>query len=187
MVTPSTVSGVMTRPVMTTRPDARLDEVARTLRQFHVSGLPVVDEVQRVVGVISEKDIARDLQLAAGVASPRGILDLLLESAPPGGEGILEVCRNRLHNARVRDAMTHPAITLREDAPISDVARLMRERSINRVPVVDSGGSLVGIVTREDLLAALGVRPHHEPRTRRPPPLVSRDERRSESDPFSDA
>ncbi len=187
MVTPSTVSGVMTRPVMTTHPDTRLEEAARILRQFHISGLPVVDEHQRVVGVISEKDIARDLQLSAGVASPRGILDLLLESAPPQGEGILDVCRNRLRNGRVQDVMTRPAITLRGDAPISDVARLMRERSINRVPVVDAEGNLIGIVTREDLLAALGVRPHHKPRTRRPAPSAARGENRSPPDPFLDA
>ncbi len=184
MAIPSTVSDVMTRLVLTTTPDARLEEAARMLRQFHISGLPVVDAERRIVGVISEKDIARDLQLASGLASPRGILDLLLESAPPKGEGILEVCRNRLRNARVRDLMSRPAVTLPPEAPISEAARSMREHAINRLPVVDPAGKVVGIVTRADLLAGLGVRPHSEVRSRRPMP---RGTRAPAPDPFADA
>jgi len=149
------VAEVMTRIVVTTTPDARLDEAARSLREHHISGLPVVAPPHHVVGLLSERDIVRALHRATGVDSPRGLLDLLLESAPPKGESVLEVARRQLHNARVSDAMSHRVVTVDRDAPLVDAARLMRVHGVKRLPVVDADGRLVGIVSRADIVQAV--------------------------------
>ncbi|MEM0129407.1 MAG: CBS domain-containing protein [Thermoplasmata archaeon] len=183
MAPAATVADVMTRLVVTTRPDERLDAAARLLREFHVSGLPVVDARQRVVGVLSEKDLVSVLSRSVGIDQPRGLLDLLLESAPRRGESLLSVSRHRLHNARVVDAMSRPAITIGADASIPQAARLMRARGVNRLPVVDRQGQVVGILTRADVLEALEHRPRRS-RGRLHPPANRR--KRPEEDPFAD-
>jgi len=150
-----TVSEIMTRLVGTTRPNARLIEAARLMRELHVSGLPVVDPDARVVGVLSEKDLVRTLDLSAGISSPRGLIDLLLASAPMRGPSLFDICRSRLENGFVRDAMTSPAITLPPTATIAEAAERMHRDHIHRLPILDDAGKLVGIVSRADLVAAL--------------------------------
>ena len=180
-----TVAQIMSPLVMMTRPDARLSDVARVLREFHISGLPVVDEDERVVGVISEKDLVRTLHKATGIGSPRGLLDLLLESAPAKGESVLEVCRRRLRNTRVRDVMTQPAVSVRPEVSIIDAARLMKLNGVNRLPVVDARERLFGIVTRCDIVDDLATQPSRVRGALHPavPKIVSRTDH---SDPFFD-
>jgi CBS domain-containing protein len=149
------VADVMTRLVVTAPPDARLDEAARLLREHHISGLPVVEPPHRVVGLLSERDIVRALHRATGVESPRGLLDLLLESAPSKGESLLEVCRRQLRNTRVSDAMSTRVVTVDRDAPLTEAARLMRAHGVKRLPVVDARGGLIGIVSRADIVQAV--------------------------------
>lgn len=149
------VAEVMTGTVVTTTPNARLDEAARLLREHHISGLPVVAPPHRVVGLLSEHDIVRSLHRATGVDSARGLLDLVLESAPPKGESILEVCRRQLHHARVSDAMSPRVVTVDRDASLVEAARLMRVHGVKRLPVVDATGRLVGIISRADIVQAV--------------------------------
>ena len=155
MDAPLRVSDVMTAIVVTVPPDARLDDAARRLREHHISGLPVVAPPHRVVGLLSESDIVRALDRATGVDSPRGLLDLLLDSAPSRGESLLEVCRSQLRNARVRDAMSPRVVTVDRDAPLVDAARLLRVHGVKRLPVVDADGRRVGIISRADIVQAV--------------------------------
>jgi len=149
------VSEVMTKLVVTTPPEARLEEAARLLREHHISGLPVVSPPHHVIGLLSEQDIVRAVHRATGVASARGLLDLLLESAPSRGESMLKVCRRQLKNARVSDAMSARVVTVDEDAPMSEAARLLQEHGVKRLPVVDGHGNLVGILSRTDVHQAV--------------------------------
>ncbi len=149
------VAQVMTRTVVTIAPDARLDEAARRLREHHISGLPVVAPPHRVVGVLSERDIVRALHRATGVDSARGLLDLLLGSAPSKGQSLLEVCLRQLHHARVSDAMSPRVVTVDRETPLVEAARRMRAHQIKRLPVVDARGELVGIVSRADVVRAV--------------------------------
>jgi CBS domain-containing protein len=151
----SRVGDVMTRTVVTVAPDARLEEAARLLREHHVSGLPVVAPPHRVVGVLSERDIVRALHRATGIDSARGLLDLLLGSAPSKGESVLEVCQRQLHNTRVSDAMSPRVVTVDRDAPLIEAARLLRVHQVKRLPVVDVRGAIVGIVSRADIVQAV--------------------------------
>jgi CBS domain-containing protein len=180
------VEKVMTRSVVATRPDARVAEAARLLREHHISGLPVVDGDGRVVGVLTETDLVRDLHAATGVDSPRGLLDLVLESTPRRGESLLTLCRNRLRKARVEELMTTPPVTVDRSATLRDTARRLRLSGTNRVPVVDAQGRLVGIVTRSDLLTAIEGARRKSRGMLHPPPSEMGASRR-QSDPYSDA
>jgi CBS domain-containing protein len=137
------VKNVMTKRVLTVGPRTPLKEVARLLVSKRVSGLPVVDDDGSVLGVVSEGDILVKERGRPGRAS---LLDHLLEVN--GHEAAK-------HDARdAADAMTSPAITIRPERPIAEAAALMLDRCVNRLPVVDHHGKLVGIVTRADLVRA---------------------------------
>lgn len=141
-----TVAQVMTRDVIAVTPDTPLMEVARLLVDNGVSGLPVVDADRHVVGVVSEGDLLVK-QGGAGAPSRRPLAR------------IFEPARARAEEAKVEattagEAMTAPAVTVEPSHAISAAAELMTRRGINRLPVVDADGRLVGIVSRADLVRA---------------------------------
>jgi CBS domain-containing protein len=182
----SSVSEIMTRTVVVVRPKTRLDLAARLMRESHVAGLPVVDEDEALVGLVSEDDIVRDLDRAVGVASPRGILDLVLGSAPVKGASTLEVCRRRLAHGRVEEVMQKEVSAAAPDDPIRKVARLLAGAGVSRVPVVDERRQVIGIVTNDDLAkAGPGARkPSHRGALHPPPARTGHP--RTPGDPFAD-
>jgi CBS domain-containing protein len=139
------VRDLMQSDVRTTTPDASLKDVARTLVENRISGMPVCDADGKVVGVISEGDI---LFKERGRPQQRPApLGWLLDG---GSSADL-----RKATARVAaDAMTAPAITIRPSSSATEAARLMIEEGVNRLPVVKQDGHVVGIVTRADLVRA---------------------------------
>jgi CBS domain-containing protein len=156
---PYLVEDVMTSAVYTARPEESLLSATETMRRHHVSGLPVVETGGRLVGVLSEKDIVRAVDRQTGVGRARGILDLLLASLEPKPKDRLHESVAALLNGAVRDAMSHPAVSVEADEPFGEASRLLGKYSVNRLPVVRDG-ALVGIVTRQDVLKVLrGVAP----------------------------
>ncbi|MFE0385312.1 CBS domain-containing protein [Streptomyces bungoensis] len=134
-----TVNDVMTRTVVALRTGAAFKDIVRTLRDWRVSALPVLDGEGRVVGVVSEADL------------------LPKEEYPEGDVGHGAQVR---HLADVRKAeavtaaalMTAPAVTVAPEATLAHAARLMARSGVKRLPVVDRAGALEGIVSRSDLL-----------------------------------
>lgn len=129
----------MTVPVVTIGPDRTFKDAVRLMRAKRISGLPVVDREGRVIGIISECDLLNKL-----------------EKREPDTY-ILESRRHRLDRARasaldVASAMTTQVVTVGPAFPIALAAREMHTRGIKRLPVVDETGTLVGIVSRGDLL-----------------------------------
>jgi CBS domain-containing protein len=180
------VSEVMTRGVIAIHPNAKLADAARLMRENHVSGLPVIGDDDRLVGIISEMDLVRDLHKAAGIGSARGILDLLLDSSTPGGASIQEVCEARLDRARVKELMTRKVATVTPEEGAAEAARLMRLWKVNRLPVVDVKGRVVGILTRADLVHAISGEDRPRTRGRRKPGPVTTAKRPPNSDPYAD-
>jgi len=145
------VRDVMTSGVVTVQPETSLKEVATILAQCGISGLPVVDEDGAVVGVVSERDI---LFKERDRAEQKGMLAWLTD--PHGAEE-----RLKLEARTAGEAMTAPAKTITPWRLVSTAAAQMLDEAINRLPVVDDNGRLVGIVTRADLVRAF-VRPDGE-------------------------
>jgi CBS domain-containing protein len=142
------VEDVMTRDVITVRPETSLKEVASILAEKGISGVPVVNEASGLVGVVSEGDI---LFKERPPSSRRGTLAWLLD--PYGTEGHL-----KLEARTAEEAMTSPAKTIAPHRAVGAAAAMMVEARVNRLPVVDADGRLVGIVTRADLVRAF-IRP----------------------------
>lgn len=136
------IQDAMTTEIVTTTPEASLKDAARELAKHHVSGLPVVDAEGVVVGVISEADIvAKEVD-----DTPRGsLLQRFLEGPPVD---------DRFYARTVGEAMSSPALTIARDRPLAQAASTMLAEGINRLPVVDTKGRLVGLVTRGDLVRA---------------------------------
>jgi CBS domain-containing protein len=134
----ATVKDVMTTEVMAVRRDTTFKEMAATLRRYRVSAFPVVDEHERVIGVVSEADLLPKEALA----DPGVITEVLHHKDVRKAEGLT-----------AGDLMTHPAVTASPDDPVGHAARLMHSLRIKRLPVVNSGGQLIGIVSRADVLS----------------------------------
>ncbi len=116
-------SDIMTRTVFTTSPAVSVQEVAQLLYQERISGVPVIDDDDQLIGMITEADIIRNIQRD----------DLL-----------------------VADVMSRQLITVCEDTPVGDIAALLSERKVKRVPVVRIG-KVVGIVSRADIVQAVAL------------------------------
>jgi CBS domain-containing protein len=138
----------MTRKVITVKADASIRDAAHLMLQQHVSGLPVVDEAGRLIGIVSEGDFIRRSEI--GTQTPRiRWLDFLM------GPGRSAVDFVHEHGRKVSEIMTQDDLcTATEDMPLEEVVRLMGRRNVKRVPVVRED-ALVGIVTRSDLLRAV--------------------------------
>src|SRR5438093_8176540 len=135
------VEQVMTHDVVTVRPETPLKEVAALLTRHRISGVPVCDDAGHVLGVVSENDV---LMKELGPDQRRGPLTWLFEPKQPGAKALARTAG---------EAMTEPAITIGPKRTIAQAARLMVERNVNRLPVVQTD-ELVGIVSRADLVTA---------------------------------
>lgn len=133
----------MTREVVTVAPSTALKDVARLLVDHRISGVPVCGPDGEVLGVVSEADILRKEE---GISAE---LPRVLTWIARRLDGELD----KLKAQTAADAMTWPPVTARPAQQVAEVARLMVDYTINRLPVV-SGGHLVGIVTRSDLVRA---------------------------------
>jgi CBS domain-containing protein len=138
------VKDVMTTEVCTIGADAPLKDAAARMAELRISGLPVVAADGSVIGVLSEGDI---ILKEAGSGPKPGLLERLFTIPAPELQA-------KLAATTVGEAMTSPAVTIAAERPVSAAAATMLEQGFKRLPVVDGAGTLVGIVTRSDLVRA---------------------------------
>ncbi|MEU2896418.1 CBS domain-containing protein [Streptomyces sp. NPDC001273] len=144
----TSIGAVMTADVVTAEYGTPFKEVVRRLGNHGISGLPVIDEDNKVIGVISETDLVLRQALTPEPGRTSGRWTDRLR-------GLSRRVRRETAKSRARTAggvMSAPAVTVRADAGVTEAARLMTEHRIERLPVVDEADRLVGIVTRRDLL-----------------------------------
>jgi CBS domain-containing protein len=134
----ATVKDVMTTEVVAVRREVTFKEIAATLRRYRVSALPVVDDTGKVLGVVSEAD----LLAKEALADPGVVAEVLHHKDVRKAEGLT-----------AGDLMTGEVVTVSPEDPVEQAARLMHFLKVKRLPVVNSGRELVGIVSRSDLLA----------------------------------
>lgn len=138
---------VMTTNVVSVTPDSTVSEIAQILLQRNISAVPVVDADGRLLGLVSEGDLIRRSEL--GTERKRSWwLDLL------AGEGERAQEYVRAHGMHARDVMTGHVITVNETTDLAEIATILEEKRIKRVPVVRDG-KIVGIVSRSNLLQGL--------------------------------
>ena len=138
-----TVKDVMSTLPVWVSETASFREIAARLRECRVSAFPVLDVHGTVTGVVSEADL---LVKEAMLAEPGGVWGLL-------GGLVHRAAEAKAGGVTAADLMTSPAVTIGPDDTVEHAARLMYDRKVKRLPVVDLGGRLVGIISRTDILA----------------------------------
>jgi CBS domain-containing protein len=132
---------VMTTGAATIRPDASLTDAARLMLEHRISGLPVIDAENKLIGMITEGDFLRPSE----GRKPR-VLEILASGATMPADA--------LNTHRVEDLMTPDPITITVDTSLEQIVRLMIRHNVKRLPVV-THGKVVGIVSRANLMHAL--------------------------------
>ena len=145
--TATTVGDVMTRNPLCISPDTPARELARVLESNEISGAPVVDGLNRVIGVVSRADLLR-----RAVEGPQGSRPGLFVEVLAEGLTDDDVHPDNLGN--VEEFMTPEPVTARPDELLGEVARRMAEDRVHRVVVVDDDMHVLGIATSLDLLRA---------------------------------
>jgi len=138
---------IMSRHVVTVGVDASVADAIATMLGHHISGLPVVDAAGRLVGIVSEGDFIRRVEIDTERKRGRWLTFF-------AGADRVAVDFARSHGRKVGEVMTQNPLTIGEDTPLADIVAIMEAHNVKRLPVM-RGDSLVGMVTRTDFLPAV--------------------------------
>ena len=144
------VADVMTRDVITVTPETTLRELATILSEKHINGVPVVDDKGNVLGVVCESDLVNQNK-PLHIPTVFVILDSVIPMENPWR---YQKEFKRLAATTVGDIYSKPAISISPDTDLSEVARIMSERRLYTLPVIE-GGKLVGVVGKADVIRSL--------------------------------
>ncbi len=145
------VADYMTREPICLKADSPLKQAVQLMAQHRISGLPVIDDQDKAVGVISETDL---MWQATGVTPPPHILllDSVIYLQNPA------TYERDLHKAlgqTVGEVMTGKPLTIKQSLSLAEAARQMNEHKIHRLLVVDDEQILIGVLTRGDIVRAM--------------------------------
>ena len=148
------VRDMMTTRVVAVRKGATFKDIVALLTEYRVSAFPVLDDQGEVVGVVSEADLLSKEALVAAMGRQAVRLGRTAGSAYRGDLA-------KAAAVTAADLMTEPPIVVTPDEPVTSAARLMYHARVKRLPVVEEGGQLAGIVSRADVLSVCS-RPDEE-------------------------
>ncbi|MFJ9908846.1 CBS domain-containing protein [Streptomyces sp. NPDC101152] len=135
-----TVADLMTHGVVRARPDTPFKEIVELLADNDITAVPVVDELDHPLGVVSEADLLRKCTAQSETLSRTSVPHLEAWE------------RAKAEGARAEELMSAPAVCARPEWTVVEAARLMAVRNVKRLPVIDEADRLKGIVSRGDLL-----------------------------------
>ena len=150
---------IMVTKVITVGPKVSVREVAKLLLSNRISALPVVDELGQLIGIISEGDLTRRLELDTDHRR-----SWWLEMFSGKSKEVLAREYLKSRGRKVGDVMTEIVITAKQTTPVRDIATLLEKHRIKRVPIIEKG-KLVGIVSRANLIQALASLPEDRQQT----------------------
>jgi CBS domain-containing protein len=137
----------MVRAVVTASPDTTVEGLARLMINLRISGVPVLDKDGRLVGMVTEGDLLRRVEIGTERHRPRW-------SEPFSSNSRLAAEYVKSHATRVADVMTREVFSVDETATLGEIADLLEAKKIKRVPVTHDG-KVVGVVSRADLLKVI--------------------------------
>ncbi|SAK87038.1 HPP family protein [Caballeronia calidae] len=139
---------IMTTSVISADPEMNVRDAARTMVLENISGMPVINETGRLVGMVTEGDLLHRHEIGAGFRHRAWWLELLSSTRELAAQYVKE------HAGKVKDVMSTDVVTVSEDRPVAEIAELLERRRIKRVPVVRDE-KVVGLVSRANVLRAL--------------------------------
>jgi CBS domain-containing protein len=148
---PKTVADVMSHDPIVVKAETPLNEAIKILAEKRISGLPVVDDAGNLLGIISETDL---MWRETDVTPPAYImiLDSVIYLQNPA------TYERDLHKAlgqTVGEVMSKNPITISPDKSLKEAAKIMHDRKIHRLPVLDSNNQVIGILTRGDIIRTM--------------------------------
>jgi CBS domain-containing protein len=143
---------VMTTNVFAVRPETSVQEIAQLLSERNISGVPVVDATNQLVGIVSEGDLLHRVETGTEQRLPRRRRSWWLDRLASEEELARDYVKS--HGRTAEDVMTRDVVTVNETTELAAVANLLETKRIKRVPVVKDG-KLIGIVSRANLVRAL--------------------------------
>ncbi|NLJ88902.1 MAG: CBS domain-containing protein [Epulopiscium sp.] len=142
---------IMEKNVLAIKKDVFVKDIAKIMFENKISGVPVVDDENKVIGVVTEKDLVFKEKESAFPAYVEFLGSLLFSEGAKKHDDELK----RISLITAEEIMTRDVYTITEDATIEEIANIMVDKNINRVPVVDKGGRIIGIVSRADMLKTI--------------------------------
>ena len=141
-----TADMIMNRPVHSVGPDEDISQAAQIMAEANVSGLPVINQHEEIIGILSEKDFLRELSNAK----------------MPSFMSVISQCLNNkgcvalpIRKLKVKDIMTTNVVAVEVKTRMSEIINLLKGQKINRLPVKGSDNRLAGIITRSDIIKSL--------------------------------
>ncbi len=144
-----TAKDIMTKDVITVRPEATVEELARLLMEHKISGVPVVDEKRKIMGIVTENDLIRKNKRLHIPTIIR-----LFDAYIMLGSGKAEEEIRKMAATTVDEICTKKVVSIKEETSLEDIATIMAEQHIHLLPVL-SGKSVVGIVGKADMVRAI--------------------------------
>lgn len=141
------VKEIMTKDVVSIKPEDNAKEALGLLFKRQISGLPVVDDKQRLLGMFTEKEVLA--QILPGYIERVG--RFMYQENPK----VIKQKASGLVNLKVKDLMRQEVVTVDEDTALCEVARIMLTQKVRRLPVINREGKVIGIVSRCDIVKAL--------------------------------
>ncbi|MCF8056000.1 MAG: CBS domain-containing protein [Desulfocapsa sp.] len=145
-----TAKDIMSKDVVTVQSQTSVAELAKILTTHHVSGVPVVDDAEKVIAVVTESDLI-DQSKKLHIPTVITILDSVFYLENPDR---MEEEMKKIAGTKVGDICTGPAKTVSPDTQLDEIATIMAESNIHTIPVLDEG-KLVGIIGKKDIIKTL--------------------------------
>lgn len=141
----------MTKTVITAKPDDRIKDIASLLYRRNLSGVPIIDDSNKVIGIVTEFDfINPDLEVHIPT-----YVDFLDSLEVDDTTNEMDEAVDRLKEATIDQIMTRDVKTVLETTDVKEVVKMITTYRINPIPVVDNQNTLIGIVSRADLIKIL--------------------------------
>ena len=145
-----TAKDIMTKNVTTVGATTTIEELARTLMEHKISGVPVVDDNENLIGIVTENDlISQNKRLH--IPTVMRLFDSFIMLESPGK---IEKEIKKMTAITVNDIYTKEVITVTEDTPVQDIATIMSEKKVHLIPVVE-GKKILGIIGKIDLIKGI--------------------------------
>lgn len=146
-----TARDIMTQEVITVQPNAPIRDLAEIFIEHNISGVPVVDDKGKVLGIATESDLIFHSKRLK-VPTVLTILDSFIFLDSPEK---MEQELRKIAAASVSDVYTTPPVTITPDTPLDEIASLMTEKQVHTLPVLDDSEKMIGIVGKKDIIRTI--------------------------------